>query len=253
MEELIKRDKTLDFVAGVLMLIVLLHHAGILKSGPYTIMHVFNFFMPWFFFKAGMFHKYGVRLNKQLLLKYCKRYVVPLFFCLVTSLIIKINGINFENGYYGLLNEFINANGVVWFLVSLLIVKIILIPKIILRNNSKNHILLLSALFILLAYMVNSDNENIPLVIKEVMAGLFYYIAGVICRNRRFEEWKQIIFLIITYGAYIILQPSVIDMRMEYVLWGEYGIGITSNIVGIVLINSIAYKCEKIQPLFVKK
>ena len=75
---------------------------------------------------------------------------------------------------------------------------------------------------------------------------------GIIIGKEVFKDWKRIIILTIIYAAYIILQPSKIDMRMEYVMWGEYGIAIIGNIVGIVLINSWAFKNQNIVPSFIK-
>lgn len=233
------------------MLVVLLHHAGILKSYEHSIMHVFNFFMPWFFFKAGIFHRFGEKLNKQLVRKYLRRYFVPLAFCSLTSYILTLigSGIHLENGVLDILKNIYNANGVIWFLIAFLITKIlfVLVP-----DKKKDLYLIASLLFIISAYCINSQTQEIPLVIKEVIAASLYYTMGIIIGKEVFKDWKRIIILTIIYAAYIVLQPSKIDMRMEYIMWGEYGIAIIGNIVGIVLINSWVFKTQNIIPSFVK-
>ena len=173
----------------------------------------------------------------QLVRKYLRRYFVPLTFCSLTSYILTIIGssIHLENGVLGVLNDIYNANGVIWFLISFLITKILFVLVL---DNKKDLYLIASLLFIISAYCINSQIQFIPLVIKEVIAASLYYTLGILIGKEVIEDWRRIIILSIICTAYIILQPSKIDMRIEYVMWGEYGIAIIGNIVGIVMISS---------------
>lgn len=241
------RDTSLDIVAGLLMLIVLMHHAGILKSYPFSLMHIFNFFMPWFFFKAGMFHKFHEKIDKALIIKYCKRYVVPLIFCSVSSYLLYLINHKFIVNYNigSILSDLYNANGVIWFLISLLLVKILMLS---IPCSKHWGVIIVSGLFVVSGYLVNKQLTSVPLFIKEVIAASLYYSVGCYWGKQRCEKWSMIIALMIIYSTFIVLQPSKIDMRMQYVMFGEYGMAVIGNIIGIITINSIARKINNHMP-----
>ena len=244
------RDTSLDIVAGLLMLVVMMHHAGILKSYPCSLMHVFNFFMPWFFFKAGMFHKFGEKISKGLIIKYCKRYIVPLLFCSITSylLFVIIHKFNVDYSFLGIINDLYNANAVIWFLISLVLVKLVTLPLSYCKHSG---LIVVAGLFVLSGYFVNNQFESVPLVVKEVIAASLYYSVGCYWGELRYDKWNMLVILMIVYSAFIVLQPSKIDMRMQYLMFGEYGMAVVGNIIGIITINSLAYKVKNHVPSFI--
>ena len=51
-----ERDKSIDAVAGMMIIVMVVGHCvaeGYLK----TFINVLNFFMPWFYYKSGMFYR----------------------------------------------------------------------------------------------------------------------------------------------------------------------------------------------------
>jgi fucose 4-O-acetylase-like acetyltransferase len=51
-----KRDKSIDAVAGLMIIVMVIGHCvavGYLKH----FINVLNFFMPWFYYKSGMFYR----------------------------------------------------------------------------------------------------------------------------------------------------------------------------------------------------
>lgn len=238
-----KRDDSLDFVAGLLMLVVIFHHAGVLVSKPLSLMHFFNFFMPWFFFKAGLFHKEETKMNVDFFRKMFKRFFFPLCTCLLTSALIRYKGLGFsldENIFVHLSN----SNPAVWFIFAMVFARsiFVIIPK---KTVFIVGTIVLSFLF---ADIINCENLSIPVLVKEIPMALFYYSCGFFCRNFSVEKWSEIFFLGFVYLLYIVLIPSKIDMRMEYVMFGKYEIAVIGNIVGILMINAFAKKVVRYSP-----
>ena len=85
-----KRDSSLDVCAGFLMIITIMLHAQILDSSEFSLMHIFMFYMPWFFFKSGMFHKTDQNLTKDYIIRIYKRLVIPFLFFLLISVFLQI-------------------------------------------------------------------------------------------------------------------------------------------------------------------
>lgn len=56
-----QRNTAIDMAAGLLIIVMMMGHvmqgAGVYGTQYYEPLNWFFFFMPWFFFKAGMFHK----------------------------------------------------------------------------------------------------------------------------------------------------------------------------------------------------
>lgn len=241
-----KRDYSFDVVAAILMIVVVFHHAGILVSGPYSVMHVFNFFMPWFFFKAGMFHKFDEKIGKMIKKSFFRLFI-PLCFCLVTSAFLNLLKGNFPVfSLKGIIGFFLFANGVSWFVSALIIVRLLftILPK------EKTLIICYCAISFLLSDVINNNNMELWLLIKEIPMALFYYTLGFLMKDFHVEKYSAIILLALTYSLFILLIPSKVDMKMEYVMFGNFEIAVIGNIVGILLINAIAQKIEKYIPNF---
>ena len=207
------RNESLDFVAGCMMLVVIFLHAGVLKSQPYSIMHVFGFFMPWFFFKAGMFHKEEQKYTKDFFQKLAKRFVVPMCTYLIIS-----------RGQTALL----------WFLEALFISKLIFValPK------SKTILIVLSFCLFIVGDFINRYEPSIPLLFKEIPMALFYYITGFLSKKLN-NNSQMIICLLIAYLLILFIIPSRVDMRMQTILFGYFEIAVAGCLVGIVLMNAL--------------
>lgn len=248
MDEKIKRDRdySFDIVAAILMVVVVFHHAGVLVSGPYSVMHVFNFFMPWFFFKAGMFHKSDEKL-KKMIEKTFFRLFIPLCFCITTTALIRFCvGTSIDYSLKGVIGFLLYANSVIWFVVALIIVRILftVLPK------EKTLVVCYCAISFLLSDIINNNDLKIWLIIKEIPMALFYYALGFLLKEFRVDKYSAIVLLALTYFLFIVLIPSKVDMKMEYVMFGNFEIAVIGNIVGILLINAIAKKVERFIPMF---
>lgn len=196
-----------------MMLVVIFLHAGILSSYPYSIMHFLGFFMPWFFFKAGMFHKENQRYSKEFFLKLAKRFAVPMCTYFIIS-----------GGDISLL----------WFLAALAIAKIVFValPK------NKIALWILALLLFVIGDIINRFQPPIALLLKEIPMALFYYTIGFQLKKINCNL-KMIVILSLFYLLIIFLIPSRVDMRMQTILFGYFEIAVIGCLVGIVLMNAI--------------
>lgn len=84
MEMTSKRDNTLDCACGILIIHMILGHifqwSQLTTTHFYQWMNILYFFMPWFFFKAGIFYKKTP--VKKVFSTSFHRLIVP-FYCLV--------------------------------------------------------------------------------------------------------------------------------------------------------------------------
>lgn len=246
------RNHGYDAVAGILMIVVIMLHGGVLKSTPLSIMHFFNFFMPWFFFKAGLFHKETEKNTKATLWKYTKRYIVPMFFCSLTSacllVVLHPDKINEISSLRDLLLFIYDSNGVIWFLIALVS------SKVIFNFCSKDRIwlLLTIAFTFVLSNYINVNPFPIRIEMKEIPMALFYYACGYSMKSivNKLFLFKEIIAMLVVYSLYLVLEPSKVDMRMEQVMFGAFAIAVLGNIVGIVFINAFICKIQKYIPNF---
>lgn len=234
------RYKSLDAVAGILMSVVILLHGGLLRSEPFSVMHVLGFFMPWFFFKAGMFQKQQ-KLSKKTLLKYLKRYVVPALFCVLLTTV------------YGFLyNRFMGGGAdyypdILWFIEALLISKVLFdfVP------DKKAYYIVIAVIAFVISDIISRCNFDLPLILKETPMALFYMATGFLLKDIQYVKSKQglyILLLVVVYALFIVLIPSKVDMRLGVIRYGLFEIAVFGNVAGIVLINNIAKIVEDYVP-----
>lgn len=192
------RDTSLDWVAGILVLVAIFLHIDEWDGASVGFWHkfgaVFGFFMPWFFFKSGMFYKEAdLKKNDY---KIWKSLGVPfLTFSLVSWIVwlataIYVHGRSnpmfvvsysfFNVLHYGLLP----GNGALYFIGSLWICRYIY-PRLrrILHNNY-----LIAVLSLVIAYAFKClDNfllhRYLLLIIPTGFMGMAYYAMGV--------QWKE--------------------------------------------------------------
>lgn len=244
-----ERNKVIDSVAGIMITyMVFTHicqHFGYEQSAIYmTLEHIFYFFMPWFFFKAGMFFKIGD--YKIILQKSFNRLIRPF---ILYSLIghICYCGICYLQGdlhlstlvpYDSLLFQgSIPGNLPLWFLLTLFLCRIIFnfLTK---KDVSVYWIAFFS---LLLAFGLHLIDFKHPFYIANTMTGLFFMSVGYICANQ-----KEITppFLIICLLLYVVslLFPNFVGMRSNHLYYGVYMLWIIYSVCGIILMNFIGYK-----------
>lgn len=226
------RNVSLDSIGGLLLIYMIIMHCAIWSDvfstfSMYT--QFLGFFMPWFFFKGGMFYR-PLSLAKDIKKGY-KRLIIPfIYFSIIGTLILwcqyALDGVlNFKRiimsiGSVILYGSF-PGNLALWFLVSLFVVRIIfnLFFNRITPQHSQLHnilwgggITILCISFIPLYFIRLKYQIFIPYYFFNISSGLSFYTCGYLLK--KFSPNINILLLITTgYILSIIFFSWSIDMR----------------------------------------
>lgn len=251
-----KRNKAVDFVAGIMITyMVFTHvcqHLDYDKSPLYVNMeHVFYFFMPWFFFKAGMFFHMGE--SKEVFKKSFDRLIRPFILysfighlCYLVVCYIKGSfHLSTLIPWHSLLMQgSIPGNLPLWFLLSLFCCRIIL-NELIKRGISVSWIIVLSLLG---AYYLHLINFEGPFYFANTLTGLFFMSLGYKCGPPR------LLYVCILIYAISLAYPSFVGMRSNHLYYGFYLLWIIYSVCGILMANYIGsvvikHSCAKRVPI----
>lgn len=239
-----QRDTYLDAVGGIMILYMIYGHICLWTE--LRQLEVFSrllfFFMPWFFFKSGMFYRKGS--VGEVIMKGVKRLLVPYFvFSIVGYVSFAFMQRNMHTApvdYY-LLNPLrqvfhegaVSGNSPVWFLFSLFLVRILFTEMQKLKKFSLVGVVLLG----LSGYLLNVLGLKDFFYISNIMTGTYFFGLGYFCKEIQFERYWFAICLLL-YGIIVVISPSYIDFRSNsgsghYLLW------MVSAFAGIVTVNNI--------------
>lgn len=187
-----KRDTSIDSAAGIMILyMVFVHvfqHFHLEQTALFvTMQHLLYFFMPWFFFKAGMFFKAGD--NKEVFMKSTKRLIKPF---IIYSLIGHICWclLCYLDGNLTLSELFpvkaflfvgsISGNLPLWFLLSLFACRIIFNYAL----NKNIPVQLVSVVSLAFASLLHFTGFEYPLYVANISTGLFFMSLGYFITKR---------------------------------------------------------------------
>ena len=212
--------------------------------GKVSVLHpVFFFFMPWFFYKSGMYFKhnsnYAEMLKKDartLLIPFISFGAIGLF---VHILIIAIQGDTNWIHYVSfpkhiLLYEIIPGNAPLWFLLSLFIVKNFynfFVDKI-------NCWVLIVVCFTI-AYCGYLFEIKIPRWLFNIALGMCFYVVGSKLRNYQYSKFA-FAFSIVICTCISIFCPSHVDMFPNILKYGNYFVYFFYAISCVIIINNIS-------------
>ena len=185
------RDNTIDSVAGVMIIYMVFTHVcqhfGLAQSTLYLLLERgLYFFMPWFFFKAGMFFSLkddkevirasAFRLLKPFVIYSLLGYVVYVIVCaikgnLALSALFPIKQLVLEGS--------ITGNLPLWFLLTLFICRILLN----LVGKTKCRVLALCLLSLVAAFLMHLANFEHPYYLANTMTGLTFMCLGYIVKK----------------------------------------------------------------------
>lgn len=209
------------------------------------------FFMPWFFFKAGMLSI--ERPSHEELKKTFFRLIIPFILFsfigwLINSWNLYLSGDdNLRHFFVAPIKQFINdgsidGNKPLWFLLSLFLIR-----NINALINNINHNLLLYILLVIISLIICFYNVH-PLWISNTSCGLLFYISGKKMKQLQYEKWA-IILMVCLYLIPVFFIPSIVDMRTNITQKGYYSIWILSSIAGCVCANNLFKKIKNIRVL----
>lgn len=248
------RDENIDTVAGLMILWMINLHIQKLSGFaliPSRYMPFLPFFMMWFFYKSGMYHK--VLDFKTIAHTSIKRLLIPYaifsFIGIISGTIISLyQNESLIDFYIGSVYQFIVMGGVfsnmpVWFLLSLFCVKIVF-NHFIIKNVGKVCI----GTSIVIAFLLAMIGVAKPPYFGNICLGLFFYGLGYYFKQIQF---KQNIFLIsiFLYFLIYIFHPSNIDVRANLCNLGTYLGAVVGGVFAIIVINNLSRCSISLRPL----
>lgn len=240
------RDTSLDLISGLLIIHMILGHtmgypfiktANILEG-------IFFFYMPWFFFKSGMFFKPDTDI-KNFTKKKFERLIKPfIFFSLIGELLFFVDsflsGVPLSNWYYYLastralpyLGHF-TGNPPCWFLFSLFVI-LVAYNWLLAKWNKYVLVAILCALL-----FVNHYFNPFPIhSVTHTVSGCLFFVLGLILKEIQYK--KVVFFASLLVVLLSIPFNSFIIMVTDLLLYGNYGLWYMFSLCAIVVINNVA-------------
>ena len=212
-------------------------------------MNVLFFFMPWFFFKSGMFCSAEKKEIKSFLIGNLKKYIVPyLFFSFVGLLVALVFAIIDNNSITTFLikvckdilfRQAIWFNAPLWFLLSLFFARV---TFNIVREYVNHYILVVVLLLIAFAHYIFLAKYGIYWG-GNICSGFLFYISGFKLKENQYE--KKVLFVAIIVLTIIALaRPSIVTMYGNTLVYddGIYLLWYPFCLAGIVVFNNLI-KC----------
>lgn len=243
----IKRQRHIDTVGGLLIINMVLGHciqlADCRDIPLYSWMNALSFFMPWFFFKSGMFYRekslketiYG---GAKLLKPYLKWNLIG-YIPFVLLLIAKSDDVWYHYCLQPIKGIILNAqysgNSPLWFLPVLFVVKC-LFAKF---QNVPWSVIAIISFFI--GYFCYAFNVKEPTYIASIFTGLFFYTMGVILSS---FQYNRVLFVasILLYVGFLIEGVSFVDINSNTLQCGCYLLWPIFALSGIVSFNNL-FRC----------
>ena len=239
-----------DNISGILILdmVFIVHvcpNCNIHNNFTYYIWLLFCYFMPWFFFKSGMFYKPNIiplsNGIRKLIIPYILFSIFGLILHLAFELYVKVTPLTTillnikEDVIY---RGGIDWNLALWFLISLFVV----------RNATPilNKILPISLILIislLISWSANYFNLTYPVWVGNIALGIMFYTMGHILRVIQYNKVLFYISLILFLSGFFLPLVTKFDFRCNQIgMTDNYLIVMLYCTSGIITINNIAFK-----------
>lgn len=237
------RDYDLDIVCGVLIIHMILWHISQWTGINYEGNQALYFFMPWFFFKSGMYFKPSENY-KERFIKDARRLLVPyvsfsvigqVVFCIGLLIQGDTNWVHYVNFPKSLLSTgALFANYPLWFLLSLFIVKTIYN-----RITSRISDYYVIAIALAIAITCNYFGIDTPRYLPNCALGLAFFVLGLRLKSIQYFSNRLFLIAVLLYVASFVF-PSRIDMFPNTLLMGNYVLALLYALSGIIVIDRVA-------------
>lgn len=247
------RDVYLDSIAGLLIIFMIYGHCAQMAQERDNILYIYGskclyFFMAWFFYKSGKFHKKNDTLT--IVRKSTNRLIKPFIIYSVIGQFLHNIYLYFvvhdSNWIHYILSpikhiymyEAVEWNMPLWFLLTLFCVKIIF--NVLINLISPIWCIIIS-LFV--SCLLAQVELHTPVIIYNLWISLFFYGLGFYLGNRTIT--KKIIFVCVLFYIISIIFPSFVDIRTNRILTGHYVNWVIYCIFAVIFFNGIfSYVCK---------
>lgn len=248
-EKGIYRDTSIDLVGGGMIIYMLFGHIISWANLNSSVIYIWTdrllfFFMPWFFFKSGMFYNGKSSMQQW---ENRKKILSPFFFWGLLG-ILTFYLTNCDNCSLSEMVEVIaknlllrgtfEGNHALWFLFSLLIVKCVY--PLLLRILQNWQIILFTGI-LTIAFLALKGRVFMPDYICNSIGGLFFYSFGVEMKDRQYSK-KVVVLSLITFIVILICIPSRVALFHLKLIEGSPFLWIIAAVAGIIIVNNIGAK-----------
>ena len=242
-----------DIASGILIVHMILwhcfQHAGLMQTCAYRMSNILYFFMPWFFYKAGVYHK-SSPLSKCLK-EGAKRLLVPFivftfigYFAWVIHLYV-IGDVSIESVLKNPIRQLIyggsiDGNLALWFLPTLYFNRVIQTCC----DKTRLNRWLYAAIFLIIIIITSYYKLDKPYYLYNTLAGQYFYTLGSLMKFKICEDYphKRIILMIciFLYLSVVLFRLCSGDMRTTH---GHlFSIWCICSLAGLTLFNSLINK-----------
>lgn len=232
----------LDTVCGIMILYMIYGHYCAFVNTDNVLQWIMYPFMPWFFYKAGMFQRTNINVIDTFY-KGVNRLIVPyVLFGMLSWFIVAIlffyNHDLHVNYLYGQITELLWVGAIwqnqpLWFLLSLFVVRIIY--TFLLVHKLEN----LSFVGLLLAFFIFAIDLQLPFWCGNISLGLFFYWLGQKLVNLQFNKCVAVVsimlFLILVFSYNS--PGSFLENKSESI--PHYIVYVFSSIFGVISFNNV--------------
>ena len=242
-----ERQAHIDMAAGVMLAWMILGHVASHASYHGTFLQIGNylsFFMPWFFYKAGIFYKFKplkdrrIGGGKKLLVPFVIYSLIGQLFyyiCLIVEHNVTFRSFIYQPLRSLFVTECLPGNGALWFLVVLYMINLIA-PYCI----EKAHPLFIAVAGVAVAFGCFLPNISwFPCIIPNIAAGLAFYALGYWMRDRENTRWIVLACLAFYIACCIIGYPGIYFHHNTCSSWTTYLLYYPASLAGIVLLDNL--------------
>ncbi len=205
---------------------------------------VFSFFMPWFYFKSGLFYNRAKSL-KETIKGGGKSLLLPfLFFAAIGFLCdLPFAWIGSDDPWYKLLaspfyhilrNGAESGNLPLWFLWSLFFVRIAF------HLLMKARIAYLILVFPLIGFLLDRFGIILPLTLSTVFLGTTFYACGYLYTKYGPATWPVTLLAAIVWTGIFFGEMSTVNMWINHVSNGSYLLWVIASIAGLIVVTEAA-------------
>lgn len=237
------RDHHLDVICGVMILyMTYIHYVDVTAwQEVYTLSFKFiPFFMPWFYFKGGIFFSIG-EVNRRYVVNNFKRLIIPtLGFTLFGLLCVFERYDTLDRLLLTLGGGFLKfgatpINLPLWYLTALFLVR--LVCRWVVR--SMWHAIVLSVVALLIAtYCHSIGATDYKVLVERVALGLIFFTAGFLLRTLQYNRWIFLLAIVFACLSFL-LGISYVHMVCNELEFGHYWHFFPMSLSGIIIVNNI--------------
>ena len=244
------RDKTFDVITGIFIVrIIFGHYMSLLHLNDcllFQSMNVLFFFMPWFFFKSGVFCSSQRKNVKSFLGDNVRKFLLPYVLFTIVGIVVafSVTLINEGSLLKTLLGECkafawkqaVHFNAPLWFLLSLCFVRVFFN---FIRNAVNHYLLVLLSLLFAFAHYLFLARYGLYWP-GNLCSGLVFYILGMKLKNLQYSK-KVVIGSLIVLVAIGFFKPTFVTMYGNTLLYedGIYLLWYPFCLAGIIVFNNL--------------